>query len=219
MINLLCFRERALYPSDHAFRGEALAGAEAYAACGRAAAAPFKRAGGSQIWLDAPELVVIGPAEEARHLAFVASYPTGGAFLAMRRDPEYRQAVVHRTAALADSRLIRCASGPAVRTLGAPPEAGGPPALNTTIQNRLRGGGAGPDQLEIAEDAFAQPARQRCRWSSTSATICAWVKPVMSRWRGVSSEPAESRHSRARRCSGASRAVMAGRGRPRALSL
>lgn len=109
MLNLLRFRERADYAADvdAAIRRDAT-GAEAYAAYGRAAAAPFARAGGRQVWLGTPRLTVIGPADEAWDLAFVAEYPSGEAFLGMLRDPEYRAAVVHRQAAVADSRLIRC---------------------------------------------------------------------------------------------------------------
>jgi|TARA_R110002124_G_scaffold3749_1_gene23964 uncharacterized protein (DUF1330 family) len=108
MINLLRFRETAAYPADHASHAAALTGAEAYAAYGRAAAAPFARSGGSQIWLGRPELTLIGPADEAWDLAFIIRYETAEAFLTMVRDPEYQLAVVHRQAAVADSRLIRC---------------------------------------------------------------------------------------------------------------
>jgi len=108
MINLLRFREAAAYPADHASHAAALTGAEAYAAYGRAAAAPFARSGGSQVWLGRPELTLIGPADEAWDLAFIARYETATAFITMVRDPEYQLAVVHRQAAVADSRLIRC---------------------------------------------------------------------------------------------------------------
>tara|TARA_R110002124_G_scaffold4095_1_gene25391 strand:+ start:3829 stop:4266 length:438 start_codon:yes stop_codon:yes gene_type:complete len=108
MINLLRFRETATYPADHPNHAAALTGAEAYAAYGRAAAGPFARSGGSQIWLGRPELTLIGPADEIWHLAFIARYETALAFITMIRDPEYQQAVVHRQAAVADSRLIRC---------------------------------------------------------------------------------------------------------------
>lgn len=108
MINLLRFRDRADYPADHAEHGKGLSGAEAYRRYGSAAAAPFQRAGGRQVWLGRPELTVIGPATEQWDLAFIAAYPTGEAFTAMLRDPEYREAVVHRQAAVQDSRLIRC---------------------------------------------------------------------------------------------------------------
>ena len=108
MINLLRFRDAAAYPADHAEAGKGRTGAEAYAAYGRAAAAAFARAGGRQIWLGRPELTLIGPADEVWDLAFIAWYPTAEAFIGMLRDPEYQRAVVHRQAAVADSRLIRC---------------------------------------------------------------------------------------------------------------
>lgn len=108
MINLLRFRETAAYPEDHAEAGAGHTGAKAYALYGRAAAKPFADAGGAQVWLGKPELTVIGPREEAWDLAFIARYPTGQAFVDMLRNPEYQRAVVHRQAAVADSRLIRC---------------------------------------------------------------------------------------------------------------
>ena len=46
---------------------------------------------------------------EAWDLAFIAEYPTAGAFLEMVTDPVYREAVRPRQAAVADSRLIRMA--------------------------------------------------------------------------------------------------------------
>ena len=108
MINLLRFRERAAYPADHPDHAEARTGAQAYSAYGRAAAPPFARSGGRQIWLGRPEQILIGPADEVWDLAFIAAYPSGEAFLTMLRDPEYQAAVLHRQAAVADSRLIRC---------------------------------------------------------------------------------------------------------------
>ncbi len=109
MLNLLRFHERARYAADvdPGVRRD-VSGAEAYTAYGRAAAVPFARAGGRQTWLGTPRLTVIGPATEAWDLAFIADYPSGEAFLGMLRDPEYRAAVIHRQAAVADSRLIRC---------------------------------------------------------------------------------------------------------------
>jgi uncharacterized protein (DUF1330 family) len=109
MLNLLRFRERAAYSDDaDPALARDVSGAEAYAAYGRAAAAPFERAGGRQTWLGRPQLTVIGPADEAWDVAFIAEYPSGAAFLDMLHDPEYQAAVVHRQAAVADSRLIRC---------------------------------------------------------------------------------------------------------------
>lgn len=54
------------------------------------------------------QLMLTGPAQERWDTVFIARYPTAGAFLAMVTDPDYRVAVVHRQAAVATSRLIRC---------------------------------------------------------------------------------------------------------------
>ncbi len=59
------------------------------------------------MWVGTPELTVIGPPDEQWDLAFIAEYPSVDAFVAMLRDPDYRNAVRHRQAAVADSRLIR----------------------------------------------------------------------------------------------------------------
>ena len=48
-----------------------------------------------------------GPTDERWDLAFIAQYPDAGAFFAMVTDPDYREWVKHRTAAVEDSRLIR----------------------------------------------------------------------------------------------------------------
>lgn len=102
MLNLLRFRERAAYPDERD-----TSGAEAYAAYGRDSAAVFRRVGGRIVWRGEPEAVLIGPGDERWDLAFIARYPSAGAFLEMVTDPEYREAVKHRQAAVLDSRLIR----------------------------------------------------------------------------------------------------------------
>ena len=109
MLNLLRFRAQAAYPAEHALAAEGLSGAEAYARYGRESAPVFARVGGRIVWSGTPELVLIGPADERWDAAFVARYPGGGAFLEMVTDPVYREAVVHRQAAVATSRLIRTA--------------------------------------------------------------------------------------------------------------
>lgn len=108
MLNLVRFRDRAAYPADHVCAAEQLTGAEAYRTYGRESGAVFARVGGTVIWSGDPALVLIGPADEAWHTAFVARYPTAAAFLEMVTDDAYRAAVVHRQAAVATSRLIRC---------------------------------------------------------------------------------------------------------------
>jgi uncharacterized protein (DUF1330 family) len=59
------------------------------------------------------QTVLTGPADEHWDTVFVAHYPSASAFLAMVTDPEYREAVKHRQAAVATSRLIRCQAGDA----------------------------------------------------------------------------------------------------------
>lgn len=105
MLNLVALRERADYPD-----GRAASGAQAYAAYGRETAHILARLGGRIVWRGRMEAMLIGPqAGEAWDLCFIAEYPSVEAFVAMIKDPEYREAMVHRQAAVRDSRLIRMA--------------------------------------------------------------------------------------------------------------
>jgi uncharacterized protein (DUF1330 family) len=109
MLNLIRLKLKAEYPAGHPDHGKDLSGLDAYRAYGRTTAHIFKRLGGRQIWAGKPQVMVTGPASEAWDLAFIAEYPTSDAFIAMVRDPEYRDLVQHRTAGVADSRLLRLA--------------------------------------------------------------------------------------------------------------
>ncbi len=109
MLNLVRLRTMAEYPEGHPDKDKSRTGLEAYRAYGRESAPVFKRVGGMQIWAGRPELVLTGPQDEAWDLAFIAAYPSGGAFLEMVTDPVYRVVVQHRTAGVLDSRLIRMA--------------------------------------------------------------------------------------------------------------
>ena len=102
MLNLLRFRVRAAYPD-----GRDVTGRQAYEAYGRASATVFQRVGGEIVWRGSPEVMLIGPQDEQWDLAFIARYPTAAAFLEMVTDPQYREAVKHRQAAVLDSRLLR----------------------------------------------------------------------------------------------------------------
>lgn len=104
MLNTVRFRDVAAYDD-----GRQMSGAEAYAEYGRQSAPVFARVGGSIVWRAAPECLLIGPTDEVWHVVFVARYPTAAAFLEMVTDPQYREAVKHRQAAVADSRLLRLA--------------------------------------------------------------------------------------------------------------
>lgn len=101
MLNLVRLREVAAYAD-----GRSATGAEAYAAYGRESAPIFQAVGGSIIWRGTPKATLIGPEGEAWDIAFVARYPTLGAFLSMVTNPDYQAVVYHRQAAVADSRLV-----------------------------------------------------------------------------------------------------------------
>ena len=113
MLNLVRLRADAAYAD-----GRKASGAEAYATYGRESAPVFQRVGGTILWRGRPEAVLIGPAEEAWDIGFIARYPTAGAFLEMVTDPTYQAIVHHRQAAVADSRLIRMADFDGAATFG-----------------------------------------------------------------------------------------------------
>jgi len=109
MLNLVRFKDKATYPDGHALAGNGLTGAEAYRHYGADSGPVFQRVGGRIVWRGTMEAMVIGPADEHWDAAFIAEYPNSGAFMEMVTDPVYREAVVHRQAAVETSRLIRCA--------------------------------------------------------------------------------------------------------------
>lgn len=113
MLNLVRFKAAAAYSADHPLAGNALTGAEAYAHYGTDSGPVFHRVGGSIVWRGSMEAMVIGPDGEHWDAMFIAEYPTSAAFMEMVTDPVYRQAVIHRQAAVETSRLIRCAPGDA----------------------------------------------------------------------------------------------------------
>ncbi len=103
MLNLVRLREKATYND-----GREATGAEAYAAYGRESGPVFQSLGGRIIWSGAFELMLIGPEQgENWDICFIAEYPSVQAFVSMIKNPDYQKAVVHRQAAVADSRLIR----------------------------------------------------------------------------------------------------------------
>jgi uncharacterized protein (DUF1330 family) len=110
MLNLIRLRETAAYPDGHPNHGKSISGRDAYREYGRTIAPHLARLGSRQVWAGAPQVMVTGPQSEAWDLAFIVEYPGSQAFIDMVRDPDYRANVVpHRTAAVADSRLLRLA--------------------------------------------------------------------------------------------------------------
>lgn len=108
MLNLLRFNQQANYPADS---GHApCSGQEAYSRYSRTALHKVRAAGGDVQVAAGVQLALIAPEQESWDEMLLVRYPSPEAFLAMLADEEYRAATVHRTAALADSRLIACSA-------------------------------------------------------------------------------------------------------------
>ena len=109
MLNLIKFRDLAYYPAGHANHGKGLTGREAYNIYARLFQKLVADDGAAMVWEAPMEGVVTGPADEWDEI-FVMGYPDSATFLAMVKNEDYiRDVVPHRTAAVADSRLIRFA--------------------------------------------------------------------------------------------------------------
>jgi len=104
MINLLRYREQAQYPAG--VDASPCSGREAYQRYGEKALQHVAQVGGKPIWMGSVKTVVIGPTDEEWDDAILVEYPSREAFMEMVAKPDYQQCAVHRTAALADSRLI-----------------------------------------------------------------------------------------------------------------
>ena len=107
MLNLIKFRDLAEYPEGHPNHGKGLTGREAYAIYYEGFQRVVAQDGAAMVWEAPIECVVTGPAGEWDE-AFVMGYPNSAVFMVMVKNEEYiRDVVPHRTAAVADSRLIR----------------------------------------------------------------------------------------------------------------
>ena len=111
MLNLLQYRELAEYPEGHEYRGNGWSGRRAYEEYGKTSGPIFFRVGGEIVWRGSFQTMVTGPDGKSWHDGFVACYPNSAAFFEMIKDAEYQKAVVNRTAALIDSRLMRFKPG------------------------------------------------------------------------------------------------------------
>lgn len=107
MLNLIRFRDLAEYPEGHPNHGKGLTGREAYEIYREGFQRVVANDGAAMVWEASIECVVTGPEGEWDE-AFVMGYPNSAVFMGMVRNEEYiRDVVPHRTAAVADSRLIR----------------------------------------------------------------------------------------------------------------
>jgi uncharacterized protein (DUF1330 family) len=104
MLNLLRYRERAEYPPGT--DASACSGREAYARYATVALVKVAAVGGRFLWMGSASASLIGPDTEAWDDVALVEYPSRQAFLQMVAMADYQAAVVHRSAALMDSRLI-----------------------------------------------------------------------------------------------------------------
>ena len=106
MLNMLRFRDEADYPTG--FEAEPCSGEEAYDRYATLSKPFLDGVGGSPVWAGPARTAVIAPEGESWDVCFLVRYPSRKAFLAMATDPGYLAIVPHRSAALADSRLVLC---------------------------------------------------------------------------------------------------------------
>jgi len=111
MLNLLKFRQQALYPEGFGFT--ATSGQEAYALYQDAFVVAVGDVSQAQVLYDGPcEQVFIGMAGTAEtdwDKVLIVRYPARKHFLAMMANEDYRGALVHRYAGLERTVLIQCA--------------------------------------------------------------------------------------------------------------
>jgi hypothetical protein len=110
MLNLLKFRETAVYPPE---RGEpVMTGAEAYARYQHAFTVTVGDISQAEVIFEGPiEQTFIGMAgtpETDWDMALIVRYPSRQHFLGMMAAPAYRGALVHRYAGLARTVLLQC---------------------------------------------------------------------------------------------------------------
>jgi uncharacterized protein (DUF1330 family) len=86
-----------------------ISGAEAYGRYAAKTAPHLARVGAEIVWAGACGDALIGPPGREWDVAAVVRYPSRSAFLEMVSDPAYLEIARHRSAGLAESRLIPCA--------------------------------------------------------------------------------------------------------------
>ena len=104
MLNLLRFKERAEYTPER--KETPCTGREAYARYTANALKAVQAAGGMVLWQGRACHALVAPADEVWDDVLLVQYPNAAAFLDMVRSPGYQAFVHHRSAGLADARLI-----------------------------------------------------------------------------------------------------------------
>lgn len=108
LLDLVRYRDLATYPESHPHHGKGMTGEQAFGEYFRTIAPFFDRMGVKIIWKAKMGLTMTGPDGQFWDLDFVAAFPRAAGFLELVTNPDYRaEVVVHRTAAVLDSRLVR----------------------------------------------------------------------------------------------------------------
>lgn len=107
MLNIVRFRDVADYSdAPDLAPDEPISGRAAYERYG-VEVQPFLQRAGAEVTVAANSLPsVIGPEDESWDQVLLVRYPSRDAFIAMTTDPDYLAISRHRSAGLADSRLI-----------------------------------------------------------------------------------------------------------------
>lgn len=104
-LNLLRFREIADYGEGSDL--PPCSGREAYFGRYAAGVIPIAdRLGARVVWSGSAQAHLVCPEGERWDEILIMEYPAPGALLALFNDPDYQRHMIHRTAALEDSRLI-----------------------------------------------------------------------------------------------------------------
>ena len=108
VINLNLYKEWAEYPEGTVT--EKLTGQQAYERYAELSIPFVNKVGGVPMWRGSFGLVLIGPDDARWDEILIMQYPARSAFERMLADPDYREIVFHRTAAIKDSRLFGAVS-------------------------------------------------------------------------------------------------------------
>ena len=107
VLNMLKFKERAVYPEGSQFASSNITGAEAYDRYSKSIAALIEKAQAQLSVSWKVEKTFIGQDDTEWDRIFVVRYPSLDAFKNMINSPEYQAVVEHRQAAVESSWAIR----------------------------------------------------------------------------------------------------------------
>ena len=106
MLNLLRFKDKAVYPDG---RATTLSGREAYMLYGMAMQKVVEKNGGKFLFSAPVQQLVIGEVEDMWDVCALVEYPSAAAFAKIATSPEVAEIGVHRAAGLKGQLLIRVA--------------------------------------------------------------------------------------------------------------